>query len=291
MSVKRPILRYHGGKWLLAPWIISNMPAHRVYTEAYGGAASVLLQKPRAYAEVYNDQWDTLVNIFQVLRDPKLAKRLRRKLELTPFARTEFTACTEARLRRSRSPVEKARLTIFRSYAGHGSSATNALHSTGFRKYNGAANRRAAPAQDWRLFPPVLDAMTVRLQGVIIENKDAREVMTEHDGSDTLHYVDPPYVLATRGGVSKGVRQKYRYELTDGDHRELADFLRGLKGMVMLSGYPCALYEELYEGWHRLDRKARADGARARVECLWFNPAAWNARPQRQLMEVVHDAC
>lgn len=36
---KRTLLRYHGGKWTLAPWIISMMPSHRVYAELFGGAA------------------------------------------------------------------------------------------------------------------------------------------------------------------------------------------------------------------------------------------------------------
>ncbi len=74
--IKRPVLRYHGGKFKLAQWIISHFPPHRVYVEAFGGAGSVLLQKPRSVGEVYNDRWDTVVNIFRVLRDPVQSAQL-----------------------------------------------------------------------------------------------------------------------------------------------------------------------------------------------------------------------
>lgn len=74
MKRGRPVLRYHGGKWKLANWIISMFPKHRVYVEPFGGGASVLMQKPRSYAEVYNDKWDVVVNVFQCLRAPRVRR-------------------------------------------------------------------------------------------------------------------------------------------------------------------------------------------------------------------------
>ena len=57
----RPILRYHGGKWKLADWIIGNIPNHRIYVEPFGGAASVLLKKPRSYAVPVNQVFHILL--------------------------------------------------------------------------------------------------------------------------------------------------------------------------------------------------------------------------------------
>src|SRR6266576_1049473 len=105
MKVERPILRYHGGKFVLAPWIISHFPEHRVYVEPYGGAASVLLRKERSYAEVYNDLDSEIVNLFRVARDN--GKELIRVLALTPFAREEYQAAWEA----TDDPLEQARRT------------------------------------------------------------------------------------------------------------------------------------------------------------------------------------
>lgn len=88
----RPILRWHGGKWLLAPWIIGQFPPHRVYVEPFGGAWSVGFRKKRAQAEVWNDLDGELVNLFTVLRDQQASSSLISSLRLTPFARDEFYA-------------------------------------------------------------------------------------------------------------------------------------------------------------------------------------------------------
>lgn len=91
--------------------------------------------------------------------------------------------------------------------------------------------------------------------------------MLAHDSPQTLHYVDPPYVLSTRDDG-----HDYRFEMSDEDHIQLAVALRQLQGMVMLSGYASAMYDELYPGWHRVERAALADGANERTEVLWFSP-------------------
>lgn len=264
-TVTRPVLRYHGGKWKLAPWIISHFPEHRVYVEPFGGAASVLLRKPRSYAEVYSDLDGEIVNLFRVLRNPSQARELIRLIRLTPFAREEFELSYLA----DGDPIEQARRTIVRSFMGFGSAAATG-QPTGFR---GDSNRSGTtPAHDWAHYPDCLRYIIERMAGVVVENKPASEIMFHYDKPECLHYVDPPYVMDTRS-QKKRTHSAYRFEMTDDQHRELATVLRGLHGNVIISGYACPLYDdELYPDWQRVERAAHADGARERVEVLWLSP-------------------
>lgn len=256
----RPAVRYHGGKWKLAPWIISHFPAHRVYVEPFGGGASVLLRKPRSYAEVYNDLDGEIVNLFRVLRDQ--GEELTRLVSLTPFARDEFDLSYEA----TDDPTEQARRTVVRSFMGFGSGAATG-RGTGFRCNSNRSG--TTPAHDWGNYPKAIPALIARLAGVVIENADAQAVMLQHDSFATLHYVDPPYVAESRDAGDD-----YRYEMTEDDHCKLAECLKSLQGMVILSGYPSALYDDLFSDWRKVSRDAHADGARNRTECLWMNDAA-----------------
>jgi len=253
-------MRYHGGKWRLAPWIISHFPEHKVYLEPFGGAASVLLRKDRSQLEVYNDLSGDVVNLFRVLRDPEQAQSLLRMIRLTPFARAEFElACDEP----ASDPVEAARRMVFRSFAGFGSFSSSRSR-TGFR--TGTVSRSVA--RDWMHYGLALAEIIERLSGVVIENMAAIQAIRKYDSTETLIYADPPYVLSTR---SQSMRNVYHHEMTDAEHVELASVLHAARGMVVVSGYRCDLYDDLYRDWQRVDRRAYADGARERTESIWLN--------------------
>lgn len=288
MSPTRPILRYHGGKWRLAPWIIGHFPSHRIYVEPFGGAGSVLLQKARTYSEVYNDLDGEVVNLFQVVRDR--GDELARLIELTPFSRDEFNLAYQE----SPDPMERARRTMVKAFMGFGSAAVTQdspsspgagfKPSTGFR----SDTKRAftSPAHDWYNYPGAIPLLIARLRGVVIENRPATKLIATHDSPETLFYADPPYVHGTRDLRKHRTPQSYRFEMSDVDHADLAECLRACEGMVVLSGYPCELYDRLYEGWQCVEKEAFADGARSRTECLWLNPACQAALGESGLFAV-----
>lgn len=147
---------------------------------------------------------------------------------------------------------------------------------TGFR--NNSNRSGTVPAHDWANYPACLEAFTRRFQGVVVENKDALDLIRQLDGAETLFYVDPPYLPETR---DRGV--DYAHELTEQQHHDLAHVLRNVSGMVVLSGYPSVLYDNLYSGWHKVSRVSLSDGAKTRTEVLWVNGNAWIRRLNKQL--------
>lgn len=270
LTPNRPALRYLGGKWRLAPRIIAQFPPHRIYVEPFGGAASVLAQKLRAYAEVYNDLDGEVVNLFRVLRDPVASAELARLIALTPFARAEF----EDAYAEAAEPVERARLLVVRSFMGHGNIAYRRDRTTGFRRNSNRSG--TTPAHDWANLPPAVLRLAERFSGVVVEHRPAQELLAQFDEPRVLFYVDPPYVHATRSEKRCRLAPStgYAHELDDAEHAALLDQLRGLRAMVVVSGYATALYDSALHDWRRLELATFADGGWPRTEVLWINPAA-----------------
>lgn len=273
-EISRPPLRWHGGKWRLAPWLLEQFPPHRRYIEAYGGGASVLMRKPRSHVEIYNDLDDDVVTFFRLMQDPASAVALEAKLRMTPFARREF----EEAYRPTADPIEIARRLVVRAFMGFGSDGHNAEVKTGFRANSDRSH--TTPAYDWANYPDILPAVCERLRGVVIEHRPALDVIRAGDMATALHFLDPPYLPDVRSKKSRRGKEKYhayKHEMTVDDHVEMLETVVGLDGMVVLCGYPSALYDDKLPGWRRREKQARADGARPRIEAIWINPAAEEA--------------
>lgn len=264
------MLRWHGGKFLLADWIIQHFPPHLIYVEAYGGAGSVLLRKPRSRVEVYNDLDGRVVNVFRILQDRAKAEELARRIYLTPYARAEFDRAYEPPV----DDIDDAQKLIVLSFFGFGSDSASRGCRTGFRaKVTGLG--RALPSASWGSWHESIAEFVERLRGVTIESVDALALMRRYDKPGVLFYLDPPYLPELRTSLigRSQTTHGYRHELDGGGHAELLDALLGLAGYVVLSGYPSPLYDARLSGWRRLEKQALADGARPRTEVLWLNPA------------------
>ena len=257
MMIDRPALRYYGGKWKVAHWIIKFFPPHVNYLEPCGGAASVLLQKDPAKLETYNDIDGRVVNFFEILRSQR--DKLLDQIRLTPWSRREFEKSTNF----AEDPVEDARrffVSCWQSFSKHGGS---------WRSTYDYSKRPRSAAADMRDIEH-LNNIADRLKDVQFENKDAIEIIQQYDTPNTLIYFDPPYLPSVR--VNKDY---YTYEVDQSWHIEASRWVLQAQGDVVISGYQSELYADLFEsnGWARFDRPAVANGGAKRIESVWISPS------------------
>lgn len=255
---------YYGGKERMAPWIVAQMPEHRVYVEPCLGAGSVFFAKPAVEHEIINDLDGALIAFFTLLRDQP--DELIRLCAATPYARREFAAADpdEPGL----TDIERARrwwVAVNASFNHVG------RHTTGLAA---SIRKRASDAKTTDRRLARLHDVAARLRGVIIECRPAADVIQTFDSPGTLFYVDPPYVNDSRSDKTAA----YRNEMTDEQHRELAAVLSGIAGIAIVSGYASGLYSELFADWHRSSRpllKRATNGQRqartTSTEVLWSN--------------------
>ncbi len=102
-------------------------------------------------------------------------------------------------------------------------------------------------------------------------DRTAVEVIRKEDGPDTLFYLDPPYLQATRAS-----EEVYEHEMSEEQHAELLDVIRECAGHVMLSGYPSELYDRRLADWKRHEfalpnQAAGGKQKRQMTEVVWCN--------------------
>jgi DNA adenine methylase len=263
----RPFFRYPGSKNRLANWILGSIPKKAdSYIVCFGGSAPTLFARPRSGIEVYNDLSGDLVHLFRVIRDTP--EPLIQAIHFTLWSPEELALAYQP----TPYPIERAR----RMYVRLWMARYPFDERPSFRRqkiFSRGSDGKSSMKPASNLFAEVdhLFEICDRLRGVTIENMDAIELVRRYDNNRAAFYLDPPYPSETRQRVSH-----YGLEIDTDYHIKLATALYELSGFVVLSGYQCPLYAELYEtgGWLRVDKETRVDGANSKVESLWINPAA-----------------
>lgn len=275
-------IHWAGGKGRQLNDLLPLIPLTRIYCEPFGGGGSVLLNRPRSDIEVYNDLDGQLVNLFRVVRDDDLYPQFRRRVALIPYSRTEF----ERALRFDDLDGRVDKAVAFYTVLNQSVSGKR-LAGPG----DWSRNRTVNNADSWFNRQEGLNVVHERVRWVQLECRDGIDIVKEWDTPETTFYLDPPYVLETRG------RNKYyAVEPGDGYHQDLVECLLAVSGMVVLSGYFHPVYSPLVRaGWRTdtfrqqttMDIAESFEGrTRPRVEVVYRNPRACDFSMMRPLFDV-----
>lgn len=278
-------IRWYGGKGHLTKHLLKHVPPHTTYVEPFGGGASLLFVKEPSKVEVYNDIDSLLVNFFRVLK--KHSGEFMRQAHLTLYSREEHKDA-KGILDGDVSGLEDGNIeAAVAFYILCRQSMSGDLQ--GGWSYGVKTNC----ANSWVSAIQKLPDIVYRLRQVQIEHDTAFKVIERYDTEDTFFYLDPPYYKYARGSRNphaRGSRRRalYRYELKPKEHEILLKGLQKARGMILLSGYHCDVYDGLLSEWHHEDIQTVAQAAgttrqsgltgegalkekQKRVEVLWWN--------------------
>jgi len=262
---RRICFGWYGGKFSHLEWLLPLLPRCHHYCEPFGGSAAVLLNREPSPLESYNDIDGQVVNFFKVLRDD--GEALIETLRLTPFSREEFFVAV-SELDTELTPLERARRFFVRArQVRTGLAQTASLGRWANCKHTSRSGMAGAVSRWWNSVEGLAE-IAQRLLRVQIENRPAIDLIQLYDDGDTLFYCDPPYPHESRQD-----NKAYGYEMSDEEHRELADVLGRIRGKAAVSGYRCRLMDRLYAGWHRVDAPTKKchSSKKPRTEALWTN--------------------
>ena len=253
----RPPLSYYGGKYSASPWIISYFPLTKTYVEPFFGSGTVFFSKfPRSDYNVVNDKDDKIVNFFRMLREKP--DELINSIMLTPYARSEYEKCY---MQDAEDDMERARQTFV-------TLRQSRLHTTkqGPRQWTKGYKKKHHTPSDF--LKESLEMCSSFLNGVIIENTDAIDLIKTYNEPDCLIYCDPPYVLSERTGSA------YGEEMTDDDHMEFLNTVNESEAKIVISGYDNDLYNRELSNWNKEVKEFTCTIGKnydKRDEVLWLN--------------------
>jgi DNA adenine methylase len=213
-----PPAPYIGGKRLLAKRLVSMIEAvpHESYIEPFLGMGGGFLKRTkRARSEVVNDISKDVVNLFRILQRHYVAFMEMLKFQIS--SRSEFDRLL-AQPAETLTDLERAARFLYLQRLSFG----GRVRAPSF----GVSLGRPARFDITRL-GSILEDISDRISGVIIENMPWQAIMDRYDSKDSLFYLDPPYYDCEKD-YGDGLFSK-------ADFTALAARLKGLKGRFILS--------------------------------------------------------
>jgi DNA adenine methylase len=281
----KPPFGYYGAKQRIAKRLITQLPPHSAWIEAFCGSAAVTLAKPPAPIEIINDLDDQIVNLFEQLRSNPDA--LCEVIELTPYARAEYLKAKNTT--DDVTPLEKARVFLVATMMTV--NGANGGENAGFSfTQSYSRNGREARVNRWCNLPDRLFLVAKRLKNVRIENRDARDLISMYkDRPASLIYLDPPYLMDRQ--------QSYTVDANDETfHRDLLNICCKSQAMIFISGYMNELYNSILtkeRGWTSefitTTTRDTSGQDHPRIEVVWKNKAFSRALDSKQLPVKLSD--
>lgn len=208
-----PIIPWPGGKRRLLKRLLSDIPDHTTYVEAFAGGAALLLAKEPARAEVLNDINSDLVRLYRCVQHhlDELVRQFRWALtsrEMFRWAQMQHPD-TLTDIQRAARFYYLQKLCFGGKVAGQSFGVAVA----------------APPRLNLLRMEEDLSQAHLRLARVTIEHLPWQDCITRYDRPGTLFFLDPPY-WRTEGYGPAFARDQYD---------ALAAALKAMKGRAILT--------------------------------------------------------
>jgi DNA adenine methylase len=221
-------LAYIGGKNRLAKQIISLLPEHTAYVEAFAGGAQVFFHKEPSKVEVLNDLDFEIVNFFRICQHHY--EELIRYLNYCLISRRWYDLLA-AEKAESLTDIQRAGRFFYLQKNSFGGLVLKQHY------HYGVVQR---PNYNPTRIPETIKAAHERLRGVQIESLPYEQILERYDRPTTLFYLDPPYWQ----------RKLYKFNFTDQDFQRLEQRLHRIKGRFILSLDDHPEVRKLFSAWH-----------------------------------------
>jgi DNA adenine methylase len=206
-------LPYIGGKNRLAKKIISMLPEHTTYVEAFAGGAQVFFHKPPSNVEVLNDLDFDIVNFYRVCQ-----------WHYEEFVRYLRFSVASRKLHELHVKSDPATLTDIQRAGRFFYLQKNSFGGLILKQkfhYGIAQPSNYNPER----IPEIIERTHQRLARVQIESLPYEQILEKYDRPTTFFYLDPPYWGP----------KLYKFNFTGSDFFRLAERLAKLKGKFILS--------------------------------------------------------